>query len=228
MGIYAPRAHCVPFWDKPPENCPTHGPPQRDTPGAVGDACGGPWRMPPGSHGRGIVHDGRQCRMCKDVYMGCDICPGPTFRSPKTDATDVCPRKQGAKRVGRSVEEPSNTHRARTASSTPPSCGKSHGHCAVTESGCTQKWYMPNYTTAVLAPSAARLGRKVQCAEQILLSGTWCAADSARHWEAGFSFPGGGGGSIEPSGRTPPSSLKKGSTDRTPEILPRLTPGPRR
>ena len=40
-----------------------------------------------------------------------------------------------------------------------------------------------------------------------------------------FSFPG-GGGSIEPSGRTPPS--KKGSIDRTPKILPRLTPGRRR
>ena len=37
---------------------------------------------------------------------------------------------------------------------------------------------------------------------------------------------GGGGGSMEPSGRTPPP--KKGSIDRTPKILPRLTPGPRR
>ena len=27
-------------------------------------------------------------------------------------------------------------------------------------------------------------------------------------WEAGFSFPGGGGGSIEPSGRTPPQAQK--------------------
>ena len=44
-------------------------------------------------------------------------------------------------------------------------------------------------------------------------------------WEAGFSFPGGGGGSIEPSGWTPPSP-KKGSIDRTPEILPSLTPRP--
>ena len=42
--------------------------------------------------------------------------------------------------------------------------------------------------------------------------------------EAGFSFPG-GGGSIEPSGRTPPSP-KKGSIDRTPKILPSLTPKP--
>ena len=35
----------------------------------------------------------------------------------------------------------------------------------------------------------------------------------------------GGGGSIEPSGRTPPSP-KKGSIDRTPKILPSLTPRP--
>ena len=42
--------------------------------------------------------------------------------------------------------------------------------------------------------------------------------------EAEFSFPG-GGGSIEPSGRTPPSP-KKGSIDRTPKILPSLTPRP--
>ena len=42
--------------------------------------------------------------------------------------------------------------------------------------------------------------------------------------EAGFSFPG-GGGSIEPSSRTPPSP-KKGSIDRTPKILPSLTPRP--
>ena len=42
--------------------------------------------------------------------------------------------------------------------------------------------------------------------------------------EAGFSFPG-GGGSIEPSGRTPPSP-KKGAIDRTPKILPSLTPRP--
>ena len=41
--------------------------------------------------------------------------------------------------------------------------------------------------------------------------------------EAGFSFPG-GGGSIEPSAPPP----KKGSIHRTPKILPRLTPGPRR
>ena len=41
----------------------------------------------------------------------------------------------------------------------------------------------------------------------------------------GFRFRGGGGGSIEPSGRTTP---KKGSIDRTPKILQRLTPGPRR
>ena len=37
----------------------------------------------------------------------------------------------------------------------------------------------------------------------------------------GFHFR--GGGSIEPSGRTPPSP-KKGSIDRTPKILPRATP----
>ena len=43
--------------------------------------------------------------------------------------------------------------------------------------------------------------------------------------EAGFSFR--GGVSIEPSGRTPPPP-QKGSIDRTPKILPRLTPGPRR
>ena len=42
--------------------------------------------------------------------------------------------------------------------------------------------------------------------------------------EAGFSFPGGGGG-IEPSGRTPPSP-KKGYIDRTPKILPSLTHRP--
>ena len=36
-----------------------------------------------------------------------------------------------------------------------------------------------------------------------------------------------GGGSIEPSGRTPPPK-KKGSINRTPKILQRLTPGPRR
>ena len=40
-----------------------------------------------------------------------------------------------------------------------------------------------------------------------------------------FISRGGGGGVIEPSGRTPP---KKGSIDRTPKILLRLTPGPRR
>ena len=42
--------------------------------------------------------------------------------------------------------------------------------------------------------------------------------------EAGFSFRWeGGGGLTEPSGRTPPSP-KKGSVDRTPKILPSLTP----
>ena len=37
-----------------------------------------------------------------------------------------------------------------------------------------------------------------------------------------------GGGGIEPSGRTPPPKKKGGSIDRTPKILQRLTPGPRR
>ena len=43
--------------------------------------------------------------------------------------------------------------------------------------------------------------------------------------EAGFSFPGGGGvdRALRPD---PPPSPKKGSIDRTPKILPRLTPGP--
>ena len=40
-----------------------------------------------------------------------------------------------------------------------------------------------------------------------------------------FVSGGGGGGSIEPSGRTPPSP-KMGSIDRTPKILPSLTPRP--
>ena len=35
------------------------------------------------------------------------------------------------------------------------------------------------------------------------------------------------GGSIEPHGETP-LSPQKSSIDRTPKILPRLTPGPRR
>ena len=38
----------------------------------------------------------------------------------------------------------------------------------------------------------------------------------------GFCF---GGGGIEHSGRTPPSP-QKGSIDKTPKILPSLTPGP--
>ena len=42
--------------------------------------------------------------------------------------------------------------------------------------------------------------------------------------EAGFSFPG-GGGSIEPSSRTPPFP-KKGSIDRSRKLLPSLTRRP--
>ena len=41
----------------------------------------------------------------------------------------------------------------------------------------------------------------------------------------GRAFTSRGGGSIEPSGRTPPP---KGSIDGTLKILPRLTPGPQR
>ena len=39
------------------------------------------------------------------TQMECDICLGPSFRRPTTHATDVCPRNQGAKWVGRIVEE---------------------------------------------------------------------------------------------------------------------------
>ena len=61
---------------------------------------------------------------------------------------------------------------------------------------------------------------------KVLLPGKDACWERRETGEAEFSFPGGGGGgSIEPSGRTP---LKKGSIDRTPKILPRLTPGPRR
>ena len=42
-----------------------------------------------------------------------------------------------------------------------------------------------------------------------------------------FTSGGGGGGSIEPAGRTP-AAPKKGSIGGTPKILPRLSPVPRR
>ena len=55
---------------------------------------------------------------------------------------------------------------------------------------------------------------------------SWAMARGRRRrsGEAGFSFAV-GRGSIEPSGRTPPAP-KKGSIDRTPRILPRLTRTP--
>ena len=45
--------------------------------------------------------------------------------------------------------------------------------------------------------------------------------------EAEFSFPGGGGGG-DRALRPDPPLPQKGSIHRTPKILPRLTPGPRR
>ena len=66
-------------------------------------------------------------------------------------------------------------------------------------------------------PNAAtdRLSHRPEGSAQV----RWCTG--ARLGRPGFRFR--GGGSIEPSGRTPPSP-KKGSIDRTPKILPSLTP----
>ena len=62
---------------------------------------------------------------------------------------------------------------------------------------------------------------------QLFFSFARQGSNCATHNKGGRVFvSGGGGGSIEPSGRTPPP--KKGSIDRIPKIVLRLTPGPRR